>query len=711
MGVTQHRPHKVFVAQHWADDWEEKPGLFCDFCTFSAAPTVSEAQLAYKFGYMQRAGSEQLIFEGPLSIDEYYVKVEISQGIDDDGDDLPAKKWIGVVVNSSKGRHGMAADAAQPGGRQTFICRGLEFFLQRTIIDKSWVMGSSGDEKEIQRAVGFNLGSGDETAKWREANRALEFGVEGVGIFDVRSGEDIIPWTSAEAINYLLKYYPPQDKNGDAQIEFSLDPGFSSTVLQALEPALQVHGKNLKQILDELVDRRRLVTWKIDFDDDENPVIKAFTFNASDVELPEDQTITANADQRTVYFDSDGSIVGVPKLTTDSATRYDLIIARGERLGACFTISYQTGTLDKDWTSDLQTKYQDAATGAAGYAALSTQKKIDWNASYRRSDELIKVYRYYRLSLNWDGYVSDHVVCPDPSTPFEPDNAPSAAFWVPGLRFKPVLPLLTENDYSTSTTSPTVGTLADSKAEYRRPFAVGYDGTSRYYFLDKIGAGGGPTRATADKVGPFAVSVRMHDDHCAVILDVNGAGQHAIAKNDFTAAEGTRADAGHGEEATFSPVFNWKQIHVTVFVEFDQYAEQKYPDTQLTTDADQVRRLIIDVPKMRLDYLAPSTIVGLDNAGLVIEATGGYVRDDRDRLKDIARAAYAWYGQERQTVEFVKKNLVSDLDIGTLITKVGSSADPQTVNTVVTQMSYDLLAGTVAVKTQFGELDLAFRYV
>lgn len=690
-----HQPHTVFQKRKWSDSWTKVNGLYCDACTFSASPAVSEAQLSFQFGMIERADSEQLTHKPRGVLDEYYVKVEIQQPTP-----RKVKKWIGVVVQTVESRRGIGPQD-DTSGRQIFLCRGLEYLFQRTILDKSWVLSGNGiDEKEIQRAVAFNLGSGDATARWREANRAQEYGSEGAPIFDVRSGESEIAWSGADAVIYLLKYYPPQDRSGDAKIEFTLDPGYSSSLLAETEPALQVHGKNLKQILDELIDRRRLMSWRIDFDDSEKPVLKVFTFNKDDIDLPSDHTVKANPTQTTFYFDQNANIVGTPKVTGDTATRYDQVIARGERLGACFTISNQTGTLDADWTSTLKTAYQNAATAAAGYGALTAAEKQWWNANARKSDTYQKVYRYFRLTLNWDGKVSGSFVCPDPF-----DATKSAAFWVPGLRFKPQLPLLSEVDYHTSVTSPTVGTLANSKAEYRRPFALVYDpDKNKYYFLDKLGSGGGPTIAPESDGVHFSVNVRMHDDHCALILDVSGSDQHMIAKNDFTGAEGSEAPPA-------SPVFDWKKIYATIFLELDQYAEQKWPATQPTTDADQFKRLILNVPNARLDYLPASTIIGVDEAGQPITSAGGYVRDDRPRLKDLARTAYAWYGQKRQALEFVQQDLVSDLAIGTLLTEVGSYNDPLEINSVVTQQTYDLIAGTVEIKTQFAELDLKERFV
>src|SRR3954463_15043558 len=136
MTTVTHRPHKVFLAEHWADDWEEQTGLYCDECRCAAWPSVSSAKLSFLFGYIERANSEKVFFEGPKSIDEWYVKVEIDQGKDSDGNANPPIKWIGLVVHSTKHRQGTKPGYPQPGGLQTFECRGLEFLFQRTTLDR-----------------------------------------------------------------------------------------------------------------------------------------------------------------------------------------------------------------------------------------------------------------------------------------------------------------------------------------------------------------------------------------------------------------------------------------------------------------------------------------------------------------------------------------------------------------------------------------------
>ncbi len=190
----------------------------------------------------------------------------------------------------------------------------------------------------------------------------------------------------------------------------------------------------------------------------------------------------------------------------------------------------------------------------------------------------------------------------------------------------------------------------------------------------------------------------MQDNCPGLFIDVHGGPQHIIASAEFSPAD--------SDDSSDSDTYaDWKDIRCTIFCEFDQHCEVKYPSEELTTDSDVVRELIIDQPHYRLDYLAPGTVVGVDKAGAVITTDGGYVRDDRGPMRDIARSAFAWYGQTREAITIVQKNLVCDRQIGELITYIGSATNQVAVNSVITKIVFDLLNGTVTVNTQYGELD------
>jgi hypothetical protein len=120
----------------------------------------------------------------------------------------------------------------------------------------------------------------------------------------------------------------------------------------------------------------------------------------------------------------------------------------------------------------------------------------------------------------------------------------------------------------------------------------------------------------------------------------------------------------------------------------------------------------------RQDYLVPGTVVDVDTDGSLITTDGGYVRDDTDTLKLLARIAYEWWSQERMIITLTTTDLSPALDIGVLIGTVGDSVMPgnehyETVNTVISELRIewpilkdrDLEVPVMTIVTGAGELD------
>jgi hypothetical protein len=108
----------------------------------------------------------------------------------------------------------------------------------------------------------------------------------------------------------------------------------------------------------------------------------------------------------------------------------------------------------------------------------------------------------------------------------------------------------------------------------------------------------------------------------------------------------------------------------------------------------------------RLDYVVPNTVVRLA-AGIAELSTGGFVRDDRGRLTEIAQAAARWYQTERQTLFFAIRGVVETVQLGQLITSVGGRYTLEGINTPVTGIRYDLTRQTTELETSMAELDFA----
>jgi hypothetical protein len=697
--ARRHQTHRVYTRQYWADAWTLRPGLYCESFSLTAAPDVADATLTRRYGRVTTAGSHLPGTRVPLSLNGHYVKVELDQITDTDPLATP-RKWFGVIVEQQDDRYGTPGTDIRTG-RQTFTCRGLEFLLMRWTLDSSWVLKTSGTgEQEVGRAIGFNLGQGRDSDHRRKGNMNAG-GERGAPIFDSQIGKDSAEWTVRDIVRYLFTYQYPADIGGNDKFNWIIGDEEDAMILKALKPTIQAQGKTIKQVLDEAIDRRRLVGWTITVigdDGAETPRIDAFTFNKDQITLPGGEVIPPNSTQNTWDTDDDQTIQRLI-VTEDDATRYHKVIARGEPLTGCFTIAESRSTsLGLDWdVATVEADYNTGATTSGGYAALNDAEKCDKNEAYRRSEKFKKVFKYFRIPPAWAGTHNAQPSCPNHLI----SETLQSKFWWAGLKLLDKLPLLSDHDYSTVDDDIVDRTIDNSQPEYLRPFVVGQL-DHEWAILNSMHRGDlFHENHTKDLGWNWSISLSMQEDVPGIVMDVAGAMQHVIAEDEFLPAEAVAVARMSDEGET-----DWKEFLVTVCVEFDQHVEAHWPEEALTTADDFVRELIIDVPRCRLDWLQPDTVIGIDSGGALVTSSGGYVRDDRTLLKDIARSAYAWYGQTRKALTVVQHNLVTTRAIGELITQIGETGNRTEVNSVVTKLDFNVRAGTVTVTTQYAELDL-----
>jgi len=193
---------------------------------------------------------------------------------------------------------------------------------------------------------------------------------------------------------------------------------------------------------------------------------------------------------------------------------------------------------------------------------------------------------------------------------------------------------------------------------------------------------------------------------------VSGAPQHAIAgTGSFTPVDFSDSKA----------VIDWRTaLAFTVYCLGDHYLEERWPQEPpdvppepeeedpdvVTGNGDYLRTLEIDFgDAAKLDYVAPGTIVAVKD-GILQRSTGGYVRDDRSRLNYLAQVAWSWYSQERQAITLRYKTITDVFALGMLVVSIGSGATLEAVNSPITSIEWDLVAGTTTITTGYGELDL-----
>lgn len=700
--LNTHKPHTVYTKSSWGDAWVATPYLYANNATIAVSPSTSSAELEYAYGHKIRPGLRAQATYTPLNIVGRYVKIAITGG----------DTWYGGIIEVEDDRQGEQDinGVAVLTGTQRFICRGLEFLLQREPITTS-IVKTEAAEETIGRAIGFNLGAGLPSSAYRENNMSPIIGAQSFVFAKTLQGA--LPWQSHQILDYLVAYVFPRTLAGGDNIGWTFDANVARQYLSPYKPCLQIHGKTAWQVLNELIDRRRLLSWYIYVDPVlEVPEIRIFSFNRDAIALPEAPNVIIENQNQIANWDYDrDNLVQQSTLATDYAARFNRVLVKGEPPGAVFTVSIQNGLLETDWTTAQQTAYRAGATADAAYAAMDSWQRHDANQQARTQDDLKKVFRYFRISpTGFTGTIGGKPVWPRGSKVVDGNNEALVAtsFWYPGLRLQDRLPLRLEHDYA-NPAAVTNEMKANSKWEHRRPFAYHYE-AGRAYFLDRMSRGE-EVGTQAESSGRFwSAAIRMQDDAFGIILDVHGAPQHTIAKNTFTPID---AD----DEVDYDAAIDYSYIYATVFAEGDGNVTVQWP-TQPVVPDDTVKDLIIFAPNCRLDYLVAGTTIDIDNEGAPVQTVGGFIQDDTDYMKNIARSAYEWYNQPRKAIGvafhdlgFQQSNNVAgnaeSIYLGSLIRAIGGANNAETINSVVSQVSYDLLEGATMFMTQFAELDLS----
>ena len=489
-------------------------------------------------------------------------------------------------------------------------------------------------------------------------------------------------------LKYLVKYFKPKDAARNEQLPFKLDPNGLHTQL-AWQPTLQAEGRTVYDLFNEIIDRRRLFSWRVYVAANNDIMIHVFNFLVNPLALPGlGVNIAPNANQVSLQtFDQEESIRRAIQVT-DVQVKYPQVITRGERERSCFTISY-SDTLEPDWTLADEAAYLASSTSSHGCVTIKRARTQQAHRAARRVERHRRAFRYFRVPKAWDGEINTNEV------------SPFNELWRAGLRFEPLLPLLESHDY---TVNPSTNTVPDGKkADYRRPFGVVESAEGRYYEFDKLPFASGAGTEPESRGRDWSLGLQMQDDDLGVIVNVVGRPQHVIVPSGFVPA-----DAADIADFKVDDVgIDWRNFQLTVAIKTDVFAEMQWPTTLPPNHPGDVSEpKIISVPGARLDYLVPGTDVGISDANALQTGGGHYIRDDRDRLEDLARIAYDWYSVPRTSVQVNYHDLDRTHEVGELITSIGQFPNRDTINSVITEITLNFIDGGTTIKTEFVELDV-----
>ncbi len=732
----------VYTRKEWSDDWEADASLLVDAVEWGTNPKIHSATLSrrYGYGYRQHAGDRGYDEVSPWvdSLDYpltgRYVKIAIPFTWNNSGTwENGWRYWYGVVIEEADQRDGAyayGADRPMPSGRQSWTCYDLSWILQNILITYSVVAkaGSQGFEC-VQRPLDFNAptpkaendaGNATQTTVYYGGTHVQE----NIHVFssDVASASTV-PWSTLSLVDYLLTVFTGQSSYtvGElcTRIPFRLMNRMYFPLPDWDRPYAATEGRTIKEVLDSVLDRRRLLGYGLEVDESVTPHrvnLIPFSYTASQIWIDPQANayIPANISLKSIVADA---ALDVEAFSVQSgiARRYEKIIIQGHPIVCCGTFSTYPGHLADHWTAGEKTAYRTAASGATGYSGWDDWKKQEANDLYRQRDALKRVYSWFGLPRTWNGdcaapsqtiyplFPPADQYQPGPPLATKPDFSPW--HW-PSLRFLPHLPLLDTD------------TVPDSnRPEYRKMLVFmqfEFDGsTTRYVPLDRLGVIA-KTEVLKDGVEPFSASISVQQEAPGFILNISGAKQHVIAKGQWTAIDAS--------EDTADAMLDYRDtLAVTAAVESAYRATVWYPDdgtTEMDDTVDFRNVLVVDYTggrrgknRGRVWWIAPGTVTDIDAAGAWVRegATGRFEKDERGPMRQLAKLLYNWYARERRAVMLIVKQPFFDYAPGDYITQSWNGSAWESIGSVVTEIRLDLTGNLprTTIHTDVAELDLS----
>lgn len=694
----------VYFKDAWDSAWIEAPWLWCQAANWSMAPTISTAEIVYRYGnYFPRGGSAWARL-APGSLLRWYVAVDYYTY--QLRDEQTLRTWYGIVdveldelfapevASEASGTH------LYPRGRNHHLAFGMESLLAASTIDRAAIQsGSGGGVSFVPKGLTFNLGLAhlhpDRPVTTREGNRSSQTVDAGVYVFhESRTGGD--KWTTRDIVEYLLRFNAGRDHEDNQRLTWVLDDAANALPFWD-EPILNSEGLTVYEALNQLISRQRGLGWRVEVrPSDANQggdqlAVVPCTFLSEFLQAG-NVFLTPNPRQLQVSWESDRG--QRPVVKRSSIDTVDQVVVQSEPRTSTATFCFENGTLAKGWTDEREQEYETGASESGDYpGADETSQREFLNDLARSADKFAAVFARFVPPDPMGGYVgdgegiADQVLMPsdhnvDEPMPHAPDDQ----------KFLAQLALLEGVNYAGQAIKQ--GLLDTGLPHKYLPPLVVFPLTppdpqaqSAMWAKPEI-----MWKLMNSEIGwelnyPPPATIRVENDG-ALWVKVSGEPQLVIAGTDFTPLEEDKRF--YSEDDTLPA--DYQQMLATLTVPWSQRAEGRYPP-QTPVGGDVSRRMLIEVPFHRVDYVVPGTVVAIneETGELIRSESGGFVRDDRPLLTNIAVLAYTWYGKARKAVQFSTTLINNFLQVGDLVLTIGNAElagtlHVETINAVITHV-------------------------
>lgn len=742
----------VYTRSSWSSAWTARPYVRVIEATKTLGTAISTARVFYDYGEIMQHDLATFSTYAPLSIRDHWIKIEwnpdagnanydfavadatarlalTGMAVDQkvlqsdtgtiyqfDGplgsETLPGswtalvdsptvnlETWYGIVTDETISEHD---SDGTPGGTQAFQCHGLEWLLQRQQITESVVDDPGGTTMTIPMGLPFNGFRGDNrTGELYFGNKDAVFNYFAS---DMRTAGD---WNAEECIEYLLDYFAPVDSG---PMVFEIDSGSAGTATWHNPQAIETHGQTIFNIINAILPRERGLCWWLTVDEDNDKVLLHIdTLTESNISLPSaGGTVFANRSLVDVYYDNEANNNAL--LTVSSQRQFEQVVVEGAKRGAVVTLGLGQGTLEEDWSASDQTAYITAATADGDYGNLYNQSdKNAVNDQKRATDpKLSRVFTTFKVPAAWDGLVGSGAsgatdrICLHELEPDADHVSPDATadFWWAGVKVESYMPIYEGHDYD-DPDSPTSYLPSDSVKQFMRPFAVvkvkappATVARDIYEMVDNLGSQALSEDGATSGI-EFNCSLAPYDNQPGIQVRPSTV-PHAMASGV------TVTNSNH------DPGVDYETLRATVYLTFADRIRTEYPVVLPSERHNHISKLLIRLGELaHADYMPQDTIWSVSSGKLVLTSSAGYVRDDRQQMRELGAMAYAWYQTARSALDLTINHVSSTVQVGQLIETVRGST---TVNSVVSMVKWDFRNQQTTYATEYAELDFRSFY-
>lgn len=640
---------RVQTRAAWTDEWTTRDNIHPIMASAAVGPAMGSAKFMYHYGDIEReSDSSTQVYPALSDLKNHYIR--IVHVTNPGGSEELKTLFCGVIRIENVAL--LARNAGKnESGNQEFTAYDLSDVLDRRPIRTAFAeaQGMLIDIDVVPKInerdpIGFGV-RGNRSAQEHTINDELAYAFAGNGA---------AKWKLQDVIYYLVAAY------GGGLPFVVLAP---NALAQIDAPEISMDGKTARMVINELIDRRRGFYWYISYrDSDGLPLLFIDSIFEDEITIG-GVTVSGNSDPQT-YAMNDQYEIENSELKFDGNTLYNTVVARGARVVSCFSVSVADGTMQAGWTPDEQTAY--GAIG--GDADVADERRTD--------DAYQNVYARFLLKPQWQ-YGSGNgeggaggTTVPKVLDDGTIDTAQSANIRDWGTFLLRSLPIEKTFD------DP------DGFPEYLEPLAIIKDPNDKWHHVENMTVADLP-----------AATIRMLDNELGMQIDTTGPA-HTFGLNHFT-----------GTNTEFDAELDWEQLIFTVAVELDQRLKVIETISEPTPN-EPARELLIDDLEAQLWIVVPNTVIGLTAAGALERQPDGYiVRDDSERLRQMAALAKEWYSKVRTSMTIDRQGIRFDILAGAMLTVTTAAWTRDTITALVTNVSYDFLQNRTGIKTGFKELE------